>query len=170
MAILWFRPFWYISYHLFLIPSASIRPLLFLSFTVTALHGMFPWCLQLSRRALQSFPLSFSPLLLCTVDSRRASFLLLLFPGILHSDDYVFPSLLCLSFLFFSQLFPRPPQTAALPAPLLSLWAGFGHCLRYRVTHFCPQFFGPSDLIPWIYSPPSLYSPMEFDLGSTWMA
>ena len=40
--------------------------------------------------------------------------LFLLFFGTLHSDPYIFPFLLCLSLLFFSQLFVRPPQTAIL--------------------------------------------------------
>ena len=34
--------------------------------------------------------------------------------GILHSDAYIFPFLLCFSLLFFSQLFVRPPQIAIL--------------------------------------------------------
>ena len=38
----------------------------------------------------------------------------LLFFGTLHSDAYIFPFLLCLSLLFFSQLFIRPPQTVIL--------------------------------------------------------
>ena len=36
----------------------------------------------------------------------------LLFFGTLHSNQYIFPFLLCFSLLFFSQLFVRPPQTA----------------------------------------------------------
>ena len=38
----------------------------------------------------------------------------MLFFGTLHSDVYIFPFLLCFSFLFFSQLFVRPPQAAIL--------------------------------------------------------
>ena len=38
----------------------------------------------------------------------------LLFFGILHSNGYIFPFLLCFLLLFFSQLFIRPPQTAIL--------------------------------------------------------
>ena len=38
-------------------------------------------------------------------DWRRVSYLFLLFFGILHSDAYIFPFLLCFSPLFFSQLF-----------------------------------------------------------------
>ena len=43
------------------------------------------------------------------------SYLSLLFSRTLHSDGYIFPFLLCLSLLFFSQLFVRPPQTTILP-------------------------------------------------------
>ena len=42
-------------------------------------------------------------------------FLSLLFFGTLHSDRYIFPFLLCLSFLFFSQLFVSLLQTTILP-------------------------------------------------------
>jgi len=37
-------------------------------------------------------------------------YLSVLFFGTLHSDVYIFPFLLCISLLFFSQLFVRPPQ------------------------------------------------------------
>ena len=35
--------------------------------------------------------------------------------GTLNSNEYIFPFLVCLSLLFFSQLFVRPPQTTILP-------------------------------------------------------
>ena len=41
--------------------------------------------------------------------------LFLLFFGTLHSNDYIFPFLLCFLLFFFSQLFVRPPQTTILP-------------------------------------------------------
>ena len=40
------------SCHLFLISSASVRSLPFLSFIVPSLHEMLPWYLQFARRAL----------------------------------------------------------------------------------------------------------------------
>ena len=43
--------------------------------------------------------------------SLRKVYLSLLFFGTLHSDGYIFPFLLCLLLLFFSQLFVRLPQT-----------------------------------------------------------
>ena len=50
------------------------------------------------------------PLFLCIDHWGRLSYLSLLFFGTLHSNGYIFPFLLCLSLLFFSQLFVRPPQ------------------------------------------------------------
>ena len=55
------------------------------------------------------------PLFLCTDPWGRLCNLSLLFFGILHSNEYIFPFLLCFSLLFFSQLFVRPPQTTILP-------------------------------------------------------
>ena len=49
------------------------------------------------------------PLFLCIDRWRRLYYLFLLFFGILHSDAYIFPFLLCFSLLFFLQLFVRPP-------------------------------------------------------------
>ena len=39
----------------------------------------------------------------------------LLFFRTLHSNGYIYPLLLCLSLLFFPQLFVSPPQTTTLP-------------------------------------------------------
>ena len=52
--------------------------------------------------------------LLCLVHFRRPSYLSLVFSGALHSVEYIFLFLLCLSLLFFPQLFAKPPQTTTL--------------------------------------------------------
>ena len=52
----------------------------------------------------------------------------------LLSDGYIFLFLLCLSLLFFSQLFGGPPQTIILPFAFLYLGDGFDHCLLYNGT------------------------------------
>ena len=57
----------------------------------------------------------------CALITEEGFLLSLLFFGILHSSGYIFPFLLCLSFLFFSQLFVRPPQTAILPLHFFSM-------------------------------------------------
>ena len=46
----------------------------------------------------------------------RISSYFLLFSGTLHSVEYIFPFLPCLSLLFFPQLFVKPPQTTTLPS------------------------------------------------------
>ena len=55
----------------------------------------------------------------------RLSYLSSLFFGTLHSDVYIFPFLLCLSHLFFSQLFVRLPQTVILPFCISFSWGWY---------------------------------------------
>jgi len=88
------------SCHLFLISSASLRSILFLSFIEPILHEIFPWYLSFSWRDLLYFPFYCFPLFLCSDYWRRLSYLSLLFFGTLHSDEYIFPFLLCFSLLF----------------------------------------------------------------------
>ena len=57
---------------------------------------------------------------------------------------YIFPFILCLSFLPISQLFVRPPQTTVLPFCTSFSWGWFDHCLLYNVIVtrvYVPQFF-----------------------------
>ena len=113
------RPFLYsssvYSCHRFLMSSASVRPLLFLSFLCPSLHEMFLWYLQFSWWDLSSFPFYCFLLFLCIDQLRRLSYLSLLFSGTLHSNEYIFAFLLCHLFLFFYQLFIRLPQKTILP-------------------------------------------------------
>ena len=46
----------------------------------------------------------------------------MLFSRTLHSNGYIFLFLLCLSLLFFSQLFVRPPQITILPYCISFSW------------------------------------------------
>ena len=62
------------------------------------------------------------PLFLCIDHWERLSYFSLLFFGTLHSNRYMFPFLLCLSHLFFYQLFVRPPQTIILPFHISLSW------------------------------------------------
>ena len=66
------------------------------------------------------------------------------------SDGYIFPLLLCLLLLFFSQLFVRPPLTTVLPFCISLSWGWFGHRLLYNVKNLCLQFVRPS--VYWIWS------------------
>ena len=59
---------------------------------------------------------------LCIDHWGRLSYFSLLFFGTLHSNGFIFPLLLCLSLLFFSQLFASPPQTIILPFCITFSW------------------------------------------------
>ena len=86
----------------------------------------------------------------------------------LHSNGYIFPFLLCLSLLLFSQLFVRPPQTTILP-----------FCISFSSTVFIPASCAMSgtsihsssgtlsDLIPGIYLSLPLYNHKGFDVDKT---
>ena len=100
------------SYHLFLISSASVRSIPFLSF----IEPIFAWNVPLVSLIFLKRFLVFPILLFFSISLhwslKKASYVFLLFFGTLHSDAYIFPFLLCFLFLFFSQVFVRPPQTA----------------------------------------------------------
>ena len=149
----------------------------------SSIHGIFQaklleWgAIAFSGRDLQSFPFCCFPLFLCLDLWGRLSYLCLLFFGTLQSNGYIFPFLLCLSLLFFSLLFVRPPQTTILPFCI----SFFGDGL---ITASCTMFTAScimsgtsvhsssgtlSDLIPWIYLSLPLCNCKEFDLGHTWM-
>ena len=102
----------------------------------------------------------------------RFSYLSLLFFGALYSNGCIFPFLLCLSLLFFSQLFIRPPQTTILPFCISFSW-GWSWSLPPVQCHKPPsivlELLCLSDLIPWIYFSFPLYYHKGFDLGQTWI-
>ena len=109
------------SCHLFLISSAFVRSIRFLSF----IEPIFAWNVPLVSLIFlkRSFPLYCFPLFLCTDHWGRLVYfyLSLLFFGTLYSDAYILPFLLCFS-LLFSQLFVRPPQTVILLFCLSFSW------------------------------------------------
>ena len=158
--------------HLFLISSASVRSIPFLSFLSPSLHEIFPWYLRMSWRDLYSFPFYCFPLFLCIDHWGRLSYLSLLFFGTLNSNGYIFPFLLCFWLLFFSQLFVRPHQTAILLFCISFSW-GWSWYLSPIQCHEPPSIVNQalclSDLIPWIYFSLPLYNCKGFDLGHTWM-
>ena len=111
----WWRPFLYSSSmyycHLFLISSASVRSIPFLSF----IKPIFEWNVPLVSLIFLKRSLVFPILLFSSISlhwSLKKAFFSLL--ATLHSYAYIFLFLLCFSLLFFSQLFMRPPQTAVL--------------------------------------------------------
>ena len=97
--------------HLFLILLLLLGTHHFCILLSLPLHKSFPLFLQFSFTDLQSFPFCCFPLFLCIVHRRRSSYVSLLFSGTLHSLRQIFSFLLCLTLLFFSQLFVKPPQT-----------------------------------------------------------
>ena len=132
----------------------------------TGLPVPSPW------KELCSFPLFCFPLFLCIDHQGRLSYLSLLFFGTLHSDGFIFPFLLCLLHLFFSQLSVKPPQTTILPFCIFFSW-GWSWSLPPIWCHKPPsvvlQALCLSDLVPWIYLSLPLYNGKGFDLGHTWM-
>ena len=99
------------SCHLFLISSAYLKSIPFLSFIVS----VFAWNIPLVSLIFLKRSLVFPILLFSSISLHwplRKAFLAILWNS--ASDAYIFPFLLCFSRLFFSQLFVRPPRTAIL--------------------------------------------------------
>ena len=137
---IFFVQFFCVSWHLFLVSSASFRSIPFLSF----IEPIFVWNVPLVSnfpQEISSFLFYCFPLFLCPDHCGRLSYLSLLFFGTRHSDGYIFPTFLCLSLLFYSQLFVRPPQTTVLPFCIFFLGDGLDHCLLYNVMILHPYFF-----------------------------
>ena len=135
------------SCHLFLISYASARSISFLSF----IEPIFAWNVPLVSPIFLKRFLVFPILLFSSItlyhSPRKA--LLSLFFGTLHSDGYIVTFLHCLSLLFFSQLFVRPPLTTILPYAFLFLGGGFNHCFLYSVTNLHSQFLRHSVYLVW---------------------
>ena len=114
------------------------------------------------------FPILCFPLFLCINHWGRLSCLSLLFFGTPHSIGYIFTFLLCLSLLFFSQLFLMPPKTTILPFCISFSW-GWSWSLPpiqfYEPLPIVLQVFCLSDVIPWICFWVPLYNCKGFDLG-----
>ena len=109
------------SCHLFLISSVSVRSITFLSF----IEPIFAWNVPLVSLIFLKTSLVFPILLSSSISlhwSLRKAFSSLL--AILWSSAFrwnIFPLLLFLSLLSFSQLFVRPCQTTILPFCILFL-------------------------------------------------
>ena len=85
------------------------------SLHLSFIEPIFSWNIPLVSLTFLKRYLVFPILLFSSISLHWSlSYLSLLFFGTLHSNEYIFPFLLCLSLLFFSQLFVKPPQTAIL--------------------------------------------------------
>ena len=161
------------SYHLFLISSASIRSILFLSFIVPIFAWNVPLVSLIFLNRSLVYPILLSSSISLHWSLRKLSYLSLLFFGTLHSDGHSVPFLLCLSPLFFSQLFVRPPQTTIL---LFVISFSFGMVLitaSYTMLQTCIHSSSgtlSTRSISWIYLSLPLYNHKGFDLGHTWVA
>ena len=149
------------SCHLFLIFSASVRSIPFVFFIVPIFAWNVPLVSLIFLKRSLVFPNLLFPSILCTDHWGRLSYLSLLFFGTLHSDVYIFPFLLCLSLLFLSQLFVRPPQTTVLPFCIPFSW-GRSWSLPPVQCHKPPSIVLQAlclwDLIHWIYLSLLLYT------------
>ena len=125
----------------------------FLFFTVP----IFAWNVPLVLLIFSKRSLVFPTLLFFSISlywSLRKAFLsLFAFFGTLHSNGFIFPFLLCLQLLFFSQLFVRPPQTIILPF-CIYFSLGWSWSLPpvqcHKPLSIGLQALCLSDLIPWI--------------------
>ena len=93
------------SCHLLLISSAYVRSIPYLSFIVPIFAWKVPLVSLIFLKRSLVFPILLFSLYLCIEHLGRLSYLSLIVFGTLHSNGYIFPLLLCFSFLFFSQLF-----------------------------------------------------------------
>ena len=126
------------SCYLFLISSASVRSIPFLSF----IEPIFVWNVPLVSRIFFKRSLVFPILLFSYISLHwllKKAFLSLL--AVLWNSAFrcLYLSFsLCFLLPFFSQLFTRPPQTAILLFAFLFLGDGLDPCLLYNVTNLCP--------------------------------
>ena len=159
------------SCHLFLTPSVFVRSLPFLPFIVP----IFTWNVPLGsliflKRSLV-FLFSYFSLFLCIDHWGGPSYSSLLFFGTLYSDGYIFPFLLCLSLLFFSQLNFKASSDNHFA------FVHFFFLGMILITASCTTSWTSihsssgtlSNLIPWIYLSLPLYNRKGFGLGYTSM-
>ena len=142
------------SYHCFLLSFTSVRSILFLFLIVPIFAWNVPLVSLIFLKRSLVFPFYCFPLFLCIVHLGRLFYLSLIFFRTLHSDGYIFPFLLCLLLLFFSQIFLKPSQTTILPFWISFPWGWFwslppAQCYVLPSIVFQAPFL--SDLIPWIY-------------------
>ena len=112
------------SCHQILVYSDSIRSIPFLSFIVSIFARNVPSVSLIFKRSLV-FPILLSSSISLHWSLLKAFVYLLAVFWTLHSDGCIFPFLLCLLLLVFSQLFQRPPQTTILPFYISFSWGWF---------------------------------------------
>ena len=140
------------SCHLFLISFASVRSIWSVLYWA---HLWMKYSLGISDFLEEISSLSHSIVFLYffALITEEGFLISLLFFGTLHSDEYIFPFVLCLLLLFYSQLFVRHPQTAILPFCISYSWILILVLIPASCTISWTSFQALclSDLIPWIY-------------------
>jgi len=159
-----------LSCHLFLISSASVRSLTFLSFIVP----IFAWSVPLVsplflKRSIFFTILLYNPLIL--VLFTYEDFLISPCYSLEVCINWVYLSLSPLPFtsLIFSAIFKASSGSHLALSPLFYLRMVLDDHLPYNVTNLHPYLFSLTDLIPWIYFSSPLYNHKGFDLGRSWM-
>ena len=110
-----------LSLHHFLISSASVKSLIYCTHLCMKCSSGISAFLE----EIYTFTILLFSSNSCTIHLWRLSSLSLLFSGSLHSTGYIFPFLLCLSLLLFSQVFLSPPQATTLPSHFCFPWGWF---------------------------------------------
>ena len=156
------------SCHLFLISSASVKSLPFLSFIVP----IFGWNVPLISLIFLERSLVFLILLLSSISlhcSLQNAYISLLFFGTLHSVGCIFPFLLCLLLLSSSICKGSSDNHFAfLHFFFFEMVLVTASCTVLQISVHSSSGTRPY-LIPWIYLLPPLYYLKGFDLGITWL-
>ena len=158
------------SCHIFLVSFASVRSVQFLFFIVP----IFAWNVLLLSLIFLKRPLVFPVLLFSSISfhwSLRKAYLFLLFFETLHSDEYIFPFLLCFLLIFFSHIWKASSGNhfTFLYFFFLGMVLITASCTMYEPPSIFLQAVSLADLIPWIYLLLLLYNCKGFELGHTWM-
>ena len=98
------------SCYRFLISFVSVRSIQFLPFLVPTIAWNFPLVSLIFLKRSLVFPILLFFFYFFALIIEEGSYLSLLFFGTMHSNGFIFPFLLCLLFLLYSQLFVRLPQ------------------------------------------------------------
>ena len=152
IVIIWVVKIFFVQFFCVFLPSLLNIFCFCFVHTISVLYRpIFTWNVPLISLIFLKRSLVFPILLFSSISLHdhwgRPSYLSLLFFGTLHSNRYIFPFLLCLLLLFFSQLFVRPswaqwprqgPVTEMVRVPrcqnLCSFHSFMVHFLKFLIT------------------------------------
>ena len=159
------------SCHLFLVSSASVRSIPFLSFIEPIVAVNVPLVSLIFLKRSLVFPIRwfFSISLHWSLRKAFLSLLAILWNSAFKWVYFSFSRLLFASLLFSAICKALSDRHFAF---LRFFFLGLDHCFLYNVTNLRPSFFRLSclsGLIPWIYLSLPLYNHKGFDLGHAWM-